>query len=143
MEPSPAERVDQPLAMTRGGQSYYIQADHQGSVIRVTDGAGMVVNSYEYDAYGQRLAATEGVEITYGDTGREYDGESGLMHYRSRTYDPATGRFLQTDPLGFAVGDLNLYRYVFNDPGNATDPSGRILPAIVVAGACVVGGAAS
>jgi RHS repeat-associated protein len=97
--------VDQPLAMTRGGQSYYIQADHQGSVIRVTDAAGAAVNSYAYDAYGQRLSATEGVEIAYGYTGREYDAESGLMFYRARTYDPATGRFLQTpvnsvDPNG-------------------------------------------
>ena len=27
-------------------------------------------------------------------------------------------------PLGFAAGDTNLYRYVGNDPTNATDPSG-------------------
>ena len=76
------DRVDQPLAMNRNGQDYYVQADHQGSVIRVTDAAGAVVNSYEYDAYGQRLAALEGVEIAYGYTGREFDAESGLMHYR-------------------------------------------------------------
>ncbi len=59
------DRVDQPLAMTRAGQDYYIQTDHQGSVIRVTDSAGAVENSYEYDAYGQRLAALEGVVIAY------------------------------------------------------------------------------
>jgi RHS repeat-associated protein len=111
--------------MSRAGQDYYIQADHQGSVIRVTDSVGAVVNSYAYDAYGRRLAATEGVEIAYGYTGREYDAESGLMYYRARTYDPATGRFLQTDPLSFAAGDLNLYRYVGNDPVNAVDPDGR------------------
>jgi hypothetical protein len=28
------------------------------------------------------------------------------------------------DPLGFAAGDANLYRYVGNDPTNATDPTG-------------------
>ena len=121
------DRVDQPLAMTRAGQDYYIQADHQGSVIRVTDSAGAVVNSYEYDAYGQRLTATEGVEIAFGYTGREYDAESGLMYYRARVYDPSSGRFLQTDPLGFAAGDANLYRYVGNNPVNFTDPSGLFL----------------
>ncbi len=47
------DRVDQPLAMNRGGQDYYVHADHQGSVIRVTDAAGAVVNSYDYDGYGQ------------------------------------------------------------------------------------------
>ncbi len=60
---APDDRVDQPLVMTRGGQDYYIQADHQGSVIRVTDSAGAVVNSYEYDAFGQRFTALDGVEI--------------------------------------------------------------------------------
>jgi RHS repeat-associated protein len=143
VEPSPAERVDQPLAMSRGGQDYYIQADHQGSVIRVTDSAGAVVNSYAYDAYGQRLTATEGVEIAFGYTGREYDAESGLMYYRARVYDPAAGRFLQTDPLGFGAGDFNLYRYVLNDPVDLNDPSGKLGRAIIVAGACVVGGATS
>jgi hypothetical protein len=39
-------------------------------------------------------------------------------------YDPYTGRFMQEDPTGFDAGDVNLYRYVGNDPTNATDPSG-------------------
>jgi RHS repeat-associated protein len=59
-----------------------------------------------------------------GFTGREYNAESGLYHYRARAYDPAVGRFLQADPLGFAAGDLNLYAYTWNDPANWTDPSG-------------------
>jgi RHS repeat-associated protein len=140
VEPSPAERVDQPLAMSRGGQDYYVHADHQGSVIRVTDSVGAVVNSYTYDAYGQRLIATEGVEIAFGyTTGREYDAESGLMYYRARVYDPATARFLQTDPLGFAAGDLNLYRYVLNNPVNATDPSGAITFDLTLEGEVIVG----
>jgi len=33
------------------------------------------------------------------------------------------GLFSQ-DPIGFAGGDANLYRYVGNSPTNATDPSG-------------------
>jgi hypothetical protein len=39
-------------------------------------------------------------------------------------YDPKVGRWLEVDPIGFAGGDANLYRYVENDPTNATDPSG-------------------
>jgi hypothetical protein len=34
------------------------------------------------------------------------------------------GRFLSPDPIGFAAGDANLYRYVGNTPTNLTDPSG-------------------
>ena len=41
-----------------------------------------------------------------------------------RWYDPATGRWMSQDPLGFDAGDSNLYRYVANKPTNATDSSG-------------------
>jgi hypothetical protein len=40
------------------------------------------------------------------------------------SYDPAVGRWLQQDPEEFDAGDANLYRYIGNDPVNATDPSG-------------------
>jgi uncharacterized protein RhaS with RHS repeats len=32
--------------------------------------------------------------------------------------------FLTKDPIGFAGGDVNLYRYVGNDPINWVDPEG-------------------
>jgi hypothetical protein len=43
---------------------------------------------------------------------------------RIRFYDPRVGRWTSADPLGFAAGDPNLYRYAFNDPANAIDPTG-------------------
>jgi hypothetical protein len=39
-------------------------------------------------------------------------------------YSPTLGRFVTKDPIGFQAGDVNLYRFVENDPTNATDPSG-------------------
>jgi uncharacterized protein RhaS with RHS repeats len=39
-------------------------------------------------------------------------------------YDARVGRWLSEDPLGFAAGDTNVYRYVANDPTDATDPGG-------------------
>jgi uncharacterized protein RhaS with RHS repeats len=39
-------------------------------------------------------------------------------------YDSKTGRWMQQDPIGFAGGDANLYRYVGNSPTNYTDPAG-------------------
>ena len=115
---------DQPLVVERGGQSYFYHADHRGSVRRITNAAGTVVNSYAYDAYGRIEGGFEGIVNPYAFTGRERDAESGLYYYRARTYDPATGRFLQQDPIGLNAGDANLYRYVFNDPVNNVDPDG-------------------
>jgi len=68
------------------------------------------------------------VKQPYGYTGREWDKELGLYYYRARYYDPKGGRFISKDPIGFAGGDVNLYRYVSNNPVNATDPSGLMSP---------------
>jgi hypothetical protein len=39
-------------------------------------------------------------------------------------YSPTFGRFITKDPIGFQAGDVNLFRFVGNNPTNATDPSG-------------------
>ncbi|MEI7924311.1 MAG: RHS repeat-associated core domain-containing protein, partial [Planctomycetota bacterium] len=61
----------------------------------------------------------------FGFTGREHEAALNLYYNRARFYDPATGRFLSKDPIGFSAGDVNLYRYVNNSPTNGTDPSGE------------------
>jgi RHS repeat-associated protein len=39
-----------------------------------------------------------------------YGRETGQMYMRNRYYDPATGQFTQTDPIGIA-GGLNTYGF--------------------------------
>jgi hypothetical protein len=60
-----------------------------------------------------------------------------------RDYSPTLGRFTANDPLGFAAGDVNLYRYVGNGPTGRRDPSG-LNPAILLVpaaeGVLTVGG---
>ena len=58
--------------------------------------------------------------------GRENDG-TGLYYNRARYYNPAASRFVSQDPLGQAANGPNLYRYVENQPTNATDPEGTTL----------------
>jgi RHS repeat-associated protein len=77
------------------------------------------------DASGNpSLLGSEAVDEIFGYTGREWDADADLQYNRARWYDPRQGRFISQDPIGFAGGDANLYRYVGNGPTNATDPSG-------------------
>jgi RHS repeat-associated protein len=46
------------------------------------------------------------------------------VEYRDIHYDPALGRFLSADPIGFGGQDFNLYRYVENNPLRFIDPYG-------------------
>ena len=117
--------IDEPIAVTKGGSTFFYHQDGLGSVTDLTDSAGATAKSYSYDAYGNVLESPGSVEQPYTYTGRELDSASGLMHYRARSYDFATGRFLQKDPIGFDGGDLNIYRYVFSNPINLTDPDGE------------------
>ncbi|MBB4635619.1 RHS repeat-associated core domain-containing protein [Longimicrobium terrae] len=48
---------------------------------------------------------------------------SGQMYMRNRYYDPATGQFTQTDPIGLA-GGLNSYGFAAGDPVSYSDPYG-------------------
>ena len=48
---------------------------------------------------------------------------SGLQYRRNRYYDPETGRFTQSDPIGLA-GGMNLYGFAGSDPVSYSDPFG-------------------
>jgi RHS repeat-associated protein len=95
----------------------------------ITDGSGAVTNSYAYDSYGTAEESVESLAQRFRYTGREFDALTGLYHYRARAYDPETARFLQEDPLHFEALDLNIYKYVRNNPINYIDPSGKMYAA--------------
>ncbi len=119
--------------------SYFFLTDHVHSTRLVTDATGKVQTRYVYMPFGRLNPALTNNDVD-GDgvgfstelkfTGQEYDFESGLYNYHARLYDPATGRFLQTDPQindlpGFASFDA--YAYTANNPINMTDPSGEYI----------------
>jgi RHS repeat-associated protein len=78
----------------------------------------------EYDAFGAVTEYGAGYGDTLKYTAREFDADTGLQYNRARWYDNSVGRWLSEDPIGFAAGDQNLYRYVSNFATGATDPSG-------------------
>ena len=116
--------IDEPIAVTKGGATYFYHQDGLGTVTDLTDSTGATAKSYSYDAYGNILESPGTIEQPYTYTGRELDSESGLYYYRARYYDPTSGRFLQKDPIGFLGKDVNLYRYADNDPVDLGDPGG-------------------
>ncbi len=67
--------------------------------------------------------------------GQYFDFESGLHYNYFRTYDPATGRYLEADPIGL-VGGLNPYAYASSDGINRSDTLGL---ADSVSSACSAG----
>ena len=60
----------------------------------------------------------------YGYTGRKWDTDAELYYYRARWYDPAIGRFVSEDPIGFAGNDANVTAFISNDPVNYRDATG-------------------
>ncbi|RWM12892.1 MAG: hypothetical protein EOR72_20465 [Mesorhizobium sp.] len=70
--------------------------------------------------------------------GQQEDPTSGLYYNYFRDYDPATGRYIEPDPVGLN-GGVNLYAYVGNSPVNAADPSGRFGITVSAGGIAEVG----
>lgn len=120
-----------PLAMQRGGQTYFYHADHRGSIEALTDAQGTVVERYTYAPFGAvTITDAAGTALTQSAIGNPYfftakrrDPVTGLYDSRHRDYDPALGRFRQRDPLGYADG-LNAYAYARSNPVNFVDPWG-------------------
>ena len=115
-----------PTGQPGAGTSWYL-TDHLGSVRDIVNESGVLVDHIEYDSFGNILSESDdSVGDRYKFTGREWNSEIGQYHYRSRNYDPLSGRFASQDSIGFNGGDANLYRYVANNPLTSTDPTGNL-----------------
>jgi len=121
------------------GLLWYL-TDNQNTVRDVAkdDGTGTVevVNHLTYSAFGKILSEenpnngnsdASGLTPFFAYTGRDWDEDIQLQYNRARWYDPDTGRWRSEDPIRWAAGDENLYRYVGNSPTNFTDPSGMVV----------------
>jgi RHS repeat-associated protein len=111
------------------GTITYIHNDLLGSPAAATNAAGVVIWREAYSGYGERLkneSAGAGNKVWY--TSRHQDEDTGLVYMGARYYDPAIGRFLSLDSVGFSEGNVhsfNRYSYANNNPYKFKDPDGR------------------
>ena len=128
-----------PVAVVENDQVYYIRTDHIGRPVFATDSTGAKVWEVSYLPFGGVHVST-GANIDLRFPGQWFQSESGLHQNWMRDYDPTTGRYMQADPLGLVDG-ASVYGYAGQNPGRYTDPTGEIIPAIIVGavGSAVIG----
>jgi RHS repeat-associated protein len=104
----------------------YVTADQLGTPRAVTNSVGTVIWSWAYQGYqfGElQPTSTTGYVLNLRFPGQYYDAESGTIYNVNRYYVPATGRYLQSDPIGLD-GGVSTYAYVGSNPLSYTDPLG-------------------
>jgi RHS repeat-associated protein len=95
-----------------------------GHVVRTAGGASAFEGPpRRWKAFGGLRTGSSALERGYASQGQE--GASGLVLMGARHYDPATGRFLQPDPLGIDAGEL--YAYAASNPYGYWDPTGLMI----------------
>jgi RHS repeat-associated protein len=102
--------------------------DGGGNVRQLTNAAGAVTDSYEYDAFGNSFTVSGTTPNEFLYRGEQYNPDLGLYYLRARYYNPLTGRFMSRDPEDgnhFDPKSLHKYLYADGDPVNGLDPRGR------------------
>ena len=103
----------------------YFVRDNLGSTRSLVEYDGTIAATYSYDTFGNVISGPL-TATRYLYTCQEYDLTTGFYYYDARWYDPAVGKFISEDPIGYEGGDVNLYRYVENNPILFYDPSGLV-----------------
>jgi RHS repeat-associated protein len=141
---------DIPVATLRPGTPaviFYVHADHLNTPRKVSRPSDNRLRwQWEPDPFGTSLPnenpeALGTFKYNLRFPGQIYDAQAGLSYNYFRDYDPATGRYVESDPIGLQ-GGLNTYAYVGSRPVMTVDPFGlrarvccRLIPWVGVIGA--------
>lgn len=127
---------------------YYMYNGHADVVqIHKYEGGIVVLNTYDYDIFGNVTKSEEQMDnaVRYG--GYFYDVETGYYYLRTRYYDPQIARFISEDTFSGFYDDplsLNKYTYCHNSPILYLDQNGNfVLTAFLItvaAGAVISAG---
>lgn len=105
----------------------YITADQLGTPRVVTNTAGAVIWQWTYQGnpFGeQQPTSSTGYVLNLRYPGQYYDEESGTNYNLLRNYEPAVGRYQQSDPIGLA-GGASTYAYAGGNPMYFADSNGQ------------------
>jgi RHS repeat-associated protein len=109
-----------------------IHTDHLGTPRLIEDQSGKTVWRWDHlDPFGANPANEDpdgdGVKVVFNlrFPGQVFDKETGMHYNYFRDYDPASGRYVQTDPIGLHGGN-NLFAYVGNNPLELSDRFGLL-----------------
>jgi RHS repeat-associated protein len=121
-------------------RSYFLH-DYYHVTARVDRSTGNIVERLGYDAYGRSRVMNASFVVTGGASSSIFrfgaafwDSETGLYLMRYRSLNPELGRLITRDPIGYIGGDLNLYRFVGNNPVSYLDPTGMSMEDLLMMG---------
>ena len=121
---------DQPMATTQPGGTFYIHSDQLNTPRQIDNAQGQAVWAWDSITYGATAANEDprntGTKFSYSlrFPGQYFDTETGLSNNWMRNANPVLGRNNESDPLGFASGNLNPYGYANQNPISFSDPTG-------------------
>ncbi len=113
-------------SQNRGGASSFYGFDSNWSTRILISAGGLITDSFSYRVFGEQLQTGSGTANphTYVGQHRYRHQTNGFHLVGQRVFDPFTGQFTSSDPIGFAGGDWNPRGYVGNNPQRWSDPTG-------------------
>src|SRR5258708_18072287 len=114
---------DMPVALVTGGNLYFIPPDHLNTPQKATDASQALAWDAVLRPFGQTEQQTFPSLTNLRFPGQYFDVEDGLHQNWFRDYDPSTGRYVESDPIGLD-GGVNTYAYVGSNPIIHEDPRG-------------------
>lgn len=102
----------------------YIHTDHLNTPKVVTDQSQTVVWKGDYKPFGEATETVSAIDMPLRYPGQIADEETGLSYNYFRSYNPVTGRYAQSDPIGLE-GGINSYLYANANPNLYFDPYGH------------------
>ena len=113
-----------PLAKIVGTNTYYYHNDHLATPQKMTDASGSVVWSADYKPFGEATVTVSTITNNLRFPGQYFDAETGLNYNYMRDYNPAIGRYIESDLIGIQRGNNHLYCYAKENPLKYDDPQG-------------------